>query len=285
VAAPWFELNMLSGTSLPPGSGKDIEISFLTDGLPPGQYEGEIIINCNDPDYGITVVPVVLTVDPTEPHVFYNNSAWDAFDPGASAADDAAIAPDKAPLRSGEKAAFANYTSYASGINGIIIDMPLPGLDPFLSPEDDFIFQVGNSDLPSSWQPAPLPQIAIRRGAGRGGSDRVTLIWPDGAIKKTWLQVTVLPTSRTGLETADVFYFGNAVGECGNTALTPSPDAVVNVSDVVLTRTNQRGPFNPTSITFPYDYNRDRLVNSTDTIICRGNQAGPFTALKLITPP
>jgi 8-oxo-dGTP pyrophosphatase MutT (NUDIX family) len=48
---------------------------------------------------------------------------------------------------------------------------------------------------------------------GVGGSDRVTLVRADGAITNQWLEVTVKPTQRTGLTTADVFYFGNLIGE------------------------------------------------------------------------
>ena len=50
-------------------------------------------------------------------HVFYNNSAYDATD------DDDAIATDKVALLPGETATFANYTSYARGINGLMVDV------------------------------------------------------------------------------------------------------------------------------------------------------------------
>ena len=44
--------------------------------------------------------------------------------------------------------------------------------------------------------------VSLRAGAGIDGSTRITLIWPDGAIKNTWLQVTVKSNTHTGL-TAD----------------------------------------------------------------------------------
>lgn len=44
----------------------------------------------------------------------------------------------------------------------------------------------------------------------------MTLVWGADAVKKQWLQVTVLPTPATGLAQPDVFYFGNALGETGN---------------------------------------------------------------------
>src|SRR5688500_18358164 len=56
-------------------------------------------------------------------HVFYNASSFDGYDTGANAADDAAIAVDKGALLHGMSANFANVTSYAKGINGLIIDL------------------------------------------------------------------------------------------------------------------------------------------------------------------
>ena len=42
-------------------------------------------------------------------------------------------------------------------------------------------------------------------GAGVNGSDRITILWPDGTIRNTWLEVSVLPTFAMGLDRADVF--------------------------------------------------------------------------------
>ena len=91
----------------------------------------------------------------------------------------------------------------------------------------DFEFRVGNSNAPGTWTTAAAPtSISVRLGAGVSGSARVEIIWPDGAIQKEWLQVTVKATPNTGLTTADVFYFGNAVGETGNAAADAIVDAV-----------------------------------------------------------
>ena len=82
--------------------------------------------------------------------------------------------------------------------------------------QNDFVFKVGNDSTPmvGGWGPAPPPSsISVRYGAGVGGADRVTLIWPDNAIEKRWLQVTVQATATTGLAANDVFYFGNAIGD------------------------------------------------------------------------
>jgi subtilisin family serine protease len=205
--------------------------------------------------------------------IFYNNSGWDSHDPGANTNDDKAIAPDKVPLRPGGIGSFANYTSYTRGINGIMIDIAgLPGAPTI----NDFQFNVGNTSMPGSWGVAPAPSVvAVRAGAGTGGSDRITLIWPDNAIQKQWLGVTVLPTSVTGLASADVFYFGNAIGESGNS----TTDATVTVVDA-LVALNAITPF--AKLTSVADYDRDRTISVIDAVIALNNLAVGPSALKLI---
>ncbi len=214
-------------------------------------------------------------------HVFYNNSAFDGQDAAADARDDDAIAPDKQALMPGEPATFANYTNYVRGINGIIVDVANLA-DPDQLDADDFRFLVGNNNDPGTWSPAPAPQsVSVRTGAGLDGTDRVTLIWDDNAITGEWLQVAMLSTANTGLAGDDVFYFGNAVGEAGNSTL----NAIVNVTDEIVARNFPHGPINPAAVDDPYDYNRDWLVNTTDRSIARAHQTGPIDALRLITPP
>ena len=231
------------------------------------------------------------TVDPddpdaTEPHlkggsrrVFYNNSAWDGNDALSGATDDGVVASDKQALLPGGTATFANYTSYSRGINGIMVDVAgMQGMPT----SDDFEFKVGNSDSPSGWDDAPEPtSITVRPGEGVDGSDRVTLIWPDGVIRKQWLQVTVLPGGNIGLAQPDVFYFGNAVGESGNSAI----DAKVNAFDVLGARDNQRTFFDPAPIDFPFDFDRNKKVNVLDMFIARNNMTHFINAVKLITTP
>ena len=213
-------------------------------------------------------------------HVFYNNSKFDGNNPAANAADDAAIDPAKeALLPGGGKAAFANYTSFSRGLNGIMIDVF--GLPASTLGAADFVFRYGNTDTPSRWARAANPAtIAVRAGAGACGSDRVTLIWPDRAVPNAnWLQVTVLANDRTGLAANDVLYFGCAIGEVGNS----TADAKVNSQDVTRIRNNYTG-FGTVGIESVYDFNRDRKVNSQDVTICRNYYSG-FTPLRLITPP
>ena len=226
-----------------------------------------------------TVFHDLVSVEVVDRHLFYNNSSYDGNDPAANAADAAAIATDKTALLPTETASFANYSSYSRGINGVIID--IAGLPSYTLSADDFEFRVGNTNDPSSWTDAPIPQIFVQAGAGAGGSVRVKLIWNDGAIVGQWLQVTVKATPATGLETPDVFYFGNAVGETGNSAA----DAIVDATDVQGAANNPRGVGNPAPIDFAYDFNRDTLVDATDEQIATDNATTGPTALQLIDTP
>jgi hypothetical protein len=120
-----------------------------------------------------------------------------------------------------------------------------------------------------------------------GGSDRVTLIWPDGAIQKQWLQVTVLGGGSIGLAAPDVFYFGNAIGETG---INNAPGyANVGATDEIGARNNPKTLFpasNQASIGFIYDFNRDKQVNPADQLIARSSATvAGAGALQLISVP
>ncbi len=258
-----------------------------------------ITVTVTDANSGAAVDTFLLTVtsvaDLLGRYVFYNSSTWDGNDGVANAADDAAVATDKQALLPGQTATFANYTSYSKGINGVMIDLDDLAGTPTLS---DFVFKVGNSNDPGTWSnaPAPLYPPAVRVGAGTNGSTRITLIWANdnpataereaGAISKQWLQVTVLATANTGLPAADVFYFGNAIGE-SNTLVTISQTtyAVVNATDEIAARNNQHGLLPPGPIDDLYDYNRDKKVDATDQIIARNHATSTLTGLRMITAP
>jgi len=110
-----------------------------------------------------------------------------------------------------------------------------------------------------------------------GNSDRITITWDDYAIQNQWLQVTVLPEGL-GLPAGEVFYFGNAVAEAGN-----SPDnAQVTSTDLLLPRNNPRNFLDPAEIDLSYDYNRDQRVNVTDVLLARNNQTSFLNRLRLI---
>ncbi|QEG21062.1 cellulase family glycosylhydrolase [Mariniblastus fucicola] len=208
--------------------------------------------------------------------IFYNGSDFDGNNPAPDPSDADAIATDKTPLLFGQTAKFANYSSYVHGINGLLIDLEgsWSGLD-----ESDFSFRVGNDDFPETWQDAPAPlSISFAAKAGAGGSDRITLVWDDGVIANQWLEVKILANEKTGLSADDVFYFGNAIGECG----TSTTDARVDANDVSAVRGNLSGFFT-VDVVNEFDINRDRRVNATDVGIVRNNLSG-FFSVRLITP-
>jgi len=143
-------------------------------------------------------------------HVFYNNSAWDGEDPAAGPEDDAAIADDKSVLLPGGVVTPANYSAYNRGINGIMVDINDLAATPAAG---DFDIRVNETGGVDAWSQGPAPSVSVRPGQGVGGSDRVTLVWTDGAIANKWIEVTVSAGGNVGLEADDVFYFGNVVGE------------------------------------------------------------------------
>ncbi|HWE03926.1 MAG TPA: S8 family serine peptidase [Tepidisphaeraceae bacterium] len=215
-------------------------------------------------------------------HLFYNGSGYDGYSDAASAADDKAIATDKSPLLPGKTAAFANYSSYNRGLNGIMIDVS--GLAAASLSAADFTFKTGNTAATSSWATAPNPStILIRPGAGAGGSTRIELVWPDysptnaaSAIAKKWLQVTVKADSATGLASPYVFYFGNAIGATGISATS----AAVTAADVSAID-GHRGSG---SITNVWDVTRNGLINYDDGTVAAQNETSGASALQLITP-
>jgi hypothetical protein len=118
--------------------------------------------------------------------------------------------------------------------------------------------------------------VSLRRGEGLGGSDRVVITWADNLIRNTWLQVTVLADSHTGLAKSDVFYFGNLVGDTGNGA---GGVATVDSFDVAAVRRNL-GATDPAAVG-RYDVTRDGVVNAIDVALVRNNlrhALAPFTA-------
>jgi hypothetical protein len=187
-------------------------------------------------------------------HVFYNNSAGDNNGPLADADDDAAIDASKYALLPGHAATLANYTSYTAGLNGIMIDIENLAVDPVAG---DFVFMIGNDFDRSVWTAAPAPaSITVRPGAGAGGSDRVTIIWADGAIVDKWLEVTVRSDAGIGLGADDLFYFGNLVGESDG-------DRIVDVDDseAFFDEFGMQGPG------LAFDFNKDLQVALDDLVI------------------
>jgi arabinan endo-1,5-alpha-L-arabinosidase len=218
-------------------------------------------------------VPVAPTV--VGRHTFYNNSSFDGNDPAAAASDDAAIATDKVALLPNQPSAASNYTNYVGGLNGVMIDVSRLPLRASLSAMD-FTLKVGSDPAPSGWAAAPSPtSVTLRRGAGTGGSDRITLIWADGAIRNEWLQVTVRSDANTALATADTFYFGNLVGDANG-------DGRVSISDIAMAKSLNGQTAN---ITSPADFNRNGLITISDIAIGKANNGNSLAALFTPTSP
>ncbi len=210
-------------------------------------------------------------------HLFYNESVFDGN--GSTVdwqADGRAIDTNKqAYLPGSGPATFANISSYSRGINGILIDiLDLPDnvLGPLIT-LDDFAFRVGNTNDPNSWADGPAPnQIGFVEYTDLGWG--IFLSWESGAIKNTWLEVTVLANERTGLAEPDVFYFGSRIGDTGSG--TPAA-AVTSAADELAARfalgVNQ-------SIVSLVDFDRNGVVNAGDALIARNN-AGILLKLDL----
>jgi len=243
-------------------------------------YDGndnEIFLWDGDQVYQITD----NTADDTNPQIHGNHIVWQS----QSGLDGTSQEIYEAYFGPSGPATFANVSSYSKGINGIMID--IAGLPGGLS-NSDFTFKVGNNNTPSTWVAAPDPaSISIRTGAGVLGSDRVTIVWPNGAIQKTWLQVIFKGNdaiggfnTNSGLVSSDIFYFGNAVGDSGlgNSAT----QATVSVTDELAARNNPQSVFNNIPLTNTLDFNRDGAVNISDQLIARNNPTSIGNVLRFV---
>lgn len=205
-------------------------------------------------------------------HLFYNDSSFD------TESNHDAVATDKTALLDGAIATFLNYSSFSKGINGVMIDvadLPLPHRIDL----DDFELRVGSSENRDTWAPAPIPAaISVQAAAGTVGTHRISLEWANNVIENQWLEVTVLANADTGLESDDIFYFGNSMADSGNS----SANAQVDIRDEVGTRNNPRNFLNPAPVDFAYDYNRDGKVNVSDENLARNNGSNFLTALPLL---
>jgi uncharacterized delta-60 repeat protein len=276
-----------NSTALGAGSGT---IAYLTFSIPAAAPSGTNPVTIAGADGGLNEGGLALstvngTVNVETPSVgsasvFYNASP--KYDPKttasvASSSDFNAIATDKTALLPGGTGSFANYTSYSLGLNGILVDFV--GLAPGATfTAGDFTFHVGNNNTPSGWATAPAP-VSVTAITGPNGDTYADIIWANNAIADEWLQVTVLSTPDTDLAGPVVFYYGNAIGETGNS----TTDAKVDGTDVARTQSNQTG-LGSASITNVYDFNRDGKVNGVDVALAQANQSG-LNPLRLITVP
>ena len=210
--------------------------------------------------------------------LFYNRSSFDGNNAALNASDDLAVAPDKSAYLPGSGAAsFESVSSYSRGINGLMVD--ISGSHPGITAAD-FTFRIGSNNDPGSWSAAPPPlAVSVRAGAGTGGSDRVEIVWAEGAIKNTWLEVSLLATSQTGLDEADVFYWGSRIGDSGTSSI--AGVFTTNATDSLQVFATAGAGKPKTDLR---DYNRDGIVNSTDSLIVFAN-AGTLPKINLSPPP
>ncbi|NQU25414.1 MAG: tandem-95 repeat protein [Candidatus Nealsonbacteria bacterium] len=268
----------------------DLAFQLNSDGsfayFPEADYRGPDSFTYKVNDGELDSLPATVSITVGTPftaiagrHVFYNNSTFDV--PLFGLTDDDAVAVDKQALLPGDPtsvATSANYTSYSRGINGLMVD--IDGLPAGVTPTAaDFEFRVGNDNQPGGWTELTVdPTVTLRRGDGDDGSERITIVVPDGAVRNTWLEVTV-KAANLGMAGDDVFYFGNAVAEACNS----DSDVRVTVVDLLLARNNPRSLMSsPADLTFAYDYDRDREVNATDVLLARNNRTSFLDELKLI---
>ena len=254
------------------GAGNTIDSSGL---LTAGNQFGSFTVSAaNGAVSGTAVASVAAQI--VGRSIFYNNSSYDNADALANAADDGAIAPDKTALLPGQTGSFANYTSYDKGINGLMLDANALQSGASIT-ASDFAFNVSTDG--SNWTPAPAPDsVMVRPGMGIGGSDRIEIIFPDGAITNEWLQVTVNASSNTGLTAADVFYFGNLVGGTGQ----HNNIAIVNTTDIAIAKLAANTSADLTSIS---DFNRSGVTNVTDVAIAKLNNQHSIPLFTAATPP
>jgi ELWxxDGT repeat protein len=195
-------------------------------------------------------------------YAFYNHSSYDGNDAAADAADDNAIATDKNALLASQDRlpGFDNVTGFDKGINGVMIDIAGLPEGGALSADD---FDYGTA--------RPPREVAVRRGAGVDGSDRVTLIWSDFntaaftanmATANGWLSLAVKANARTGLAAPDLFSFGNLIGDTGDSPTTYR----VNALDLAAVK---RALNTPTTVAAPTDFNRDGRTNALDLAIVK----------------
>jgi len=214
----------------------------------------------------------------TKQQIFYAGSS--AFSSAGNA--EAAIDPTRQPLLPGNKASAANYTNYYRGLNGIVIDVK--GLPSSGIGTSDFIFEIWDGISAQGFLPlmaAPTVSVWPGQGSAGSGDSRVKVQFANNVIQNTWLRVTLVANSVTGLDSDNVFYFGNAIGDgyVANTATTVR----VNAIDTAISRGNQSPAPNSAGVSNFYDLDKNGRVNAIDTALVRAFQSN--AVINLITAP
>ncbi len=166
---------------------------------------------------------------PVPGEILLDGSFYDGYRDGPGASDAAAILEEQ------------TIGGQAAGLTGVVIDFAgLPRASfaydtgPFTSwpfwpaviTMDDLELRVWEEG--TGWVAAPQPTaIAILANAGADGRDRLTITFQPGAIRETWLEVTVLATETTGLSEPHTVVLGNLPGDA-------SGDGVVDGTDLAI---------------------------------------------------
>jgi hypothetical protein len=196
---------------------------------------------------------------------FHNNSRNDGNDPAANALDDHAVAAGIRPVREGEPLTWASITNDDRGITGLMLDVQgLPaGAGPGPADVELRAYDRG------TWVPVTPSAVALRRGAGTGQTDRVSIVLPDGSVRNTWLKVTLRATPATGLSTPDVFYLGNLAGHTNPASAPVRRAPTVTAADVA--RTRSRFATDDAASLASCDFDRDGVVTANDVLAARRN--------------
>ncbi len=163
-------------------------------------------------DFGNVAVAATSVVNR---EIFYNQSVFDGGDAAISAADNGAIASDKmAYIPGAGVAGFNNITSYSRGINGIMVDLS-PGIDHSAIDASDFVFKVGNDNSPDTWATTAASTISVIPGGGVGSSTAWKSSSRRAASGTNGWKCRCWRPRHTGLDTPDVFFWGNKVADSG----------------------------------------------------------------------
>jgi len=208
-------------------------------------------------------------------HIFYNNSSFDGNNTLANTDDDNAIDNSKeALLLPGGTVDPVNYSSYARGINGIMVD--IADMDAEYTPSvNDFGIRVYDAGA-GQWIDGPDGlSVSVREV---GGVSRITLTWPDFEIVDRWLKVTVkadVGGEGMGLVADDVFYFASAVADIDGTG-------AVDINDY---RAFKNGLGGIGGVDMPGDLNRDGRVDLRDFSIMRGSFGNTVPTPNILIQP
>jgi hypothetical protein len=158
------------------------------------------------------------------------------------------------------------------GINCVVVELSdAPG--NYSVNASDFKFATGNSNDTTTWTPLTVTPTVFTISV-QGDTTYVEIRWPDNTIVNKWLQITALADANTGLSANQSVYFGNLIGEMGNSTTLMQVTAVDLVIDQ-LQMSGSVGYWNQ------YDVNHDGRVSAADLVLIQNNS---FQSINLITP-